>query len=402
MAYVIGLNSGSSFDGIDAVLLETEIGPDGHPTRPKFIDGITFDWPEDIGKDVLRAFHNEVTLFEMCRLNYKAGAVYAEATKALLEKVHKTAEDITVIGFDGQTVYQEPPANDRHEQPKGDKFWEFWTKNLYACGTQIGEQSLVAAAANITTVSHFRPADHAFGGTGAPLMQYFDFVTFRNEGPVLTLNIGGIANCHLVDADRKKMRAFDTGPGNVMSDHAMRKFFNVGYDKDGEFASKGSVNQEMLAELMTHPFLKRTPPRCAWRLDFGAEYADSILDKYSSLKPEDILATFCDFTAACIVKSIVDNVPSYQSIKALIASGGGVRNKTVMSYLVKRLPDGMKVVTSDEFGIPPQYKEAMKFGTLGFATINQLANNIPACSGATQFTVMGKITYAPRFARNTV
>jgi len=399
MAFAIGLNSGSSFDGIDAILEEISIGPDGHPMKPRFVDGITYDWPEAIANRVLKSFNNEIGTFEMCRLNYEAGAVYAEATKELLRKVGKKPEEISVIGFDGQTIYQEPPDNDRYKQAMGDKFWERWSNHLYACGVQIGEQSLVTAETNITTVSHFRPADHAFGGTGAPLMQYLDFIAFRDIGPLLTLNIGGIANCHLAHKDRRKMRAFDTGPGNVMSDYAMKKFFGKKYDRDGEFAAKGSVDPTLLKELEAHPFLLRTPPRSAWRLDFGESYAESIIQKHSHLKQEDILATFCAFTACCIVKSIQDNIPDLAGISTLIASGGGIRNKTIMRQLRERLPQAIELKTSDAYGIPPQFKEAMKFATLGFATLHQLANNIPACSGATQFTIMGKIVQAPRLAK---
>ncbi len=401
MAFVIGLNSGSSFDGIDAVLEEIFVGPDGHPTKPRFVDGISYKWPDSVAHRVLKAFNNEVDTFEMCRLNYEAGAVFAEATKELLKKTRKVSDDIAVIGFDGQTIYQEPPDRKRFAEVAEGRLWELWSKGMYGCGVQIGEQAVIAAHTNITTVSHFRPADHAFGGTGAPLMQYFDFVTFRDIGPVLTLNIGGIANCQLANRDRRKMKAFDTGPGNVMSDYAMRKLFDEPYDPDGRNAARGTVVPRMLAELMEHPFLKREPPRSAWRLDFGEEYAGRVLAAYASEKREDILATFCAFTANCIVTSISANIPDLGGIKTIIASGGGVRNKTIMRFLEEKLPKTITLAISDSYGVPAQFKEAMKFGTLGFAAINQIANNVPACSGATRFTIMGKISYAPRFAKAT-
>ena len=108
-----------------------------------------------------------------------------------------------------------------------------WLDGPYPCGLQIAEPSIVAAACDTTVVTPFRPMEHAHGGSGAPLMQFLDYVAFRDIGPVLTLNIGGIANCQLADADRRRIIAFDTGPGNVMLDHAARVLLGKPYDADG-------------------------------------------------------------------------------------------------------------------------------------------------------------------------
>jgi anhydro-N-acetylmuramic acid kinase len=398
MTYVMGMNSGSSFDGIDAVLAKIEMGSDGHPTKPQFVEGLTYEWPEEVKVLVLKAFSNELTIFELTRLNYVAGAVYAEAALALMKKCSLKPEEVDVIGVDGQTIYQEPPLYDRmHEINESTGLVERWLNGPFPCGMQIGESAIISAYTNITTVTHFRPADHALGGTGAPLMQYLDFVAFRNEkGPVLTLNIGGISNCQLADRDQTKMMAFDTGPGNVMLDHAAKRLYNKPYDEDGKIAASGTANQEMLAELMDHPFFKRKPPRSAWRLDFGADYADQIMDSYSHLRAEDMMATFSDFTAYAIANSIQDNIPSLDEMSVILASGGGVRNKHVMKSLAGKLPSNLRLTTSDEYGIPAAYKEAIKFATLAYATIHQCANNVPSCSGASGYTILGKISLAPR------
>lgn len=400
MVRAIGMNSGSSFDGIDAVLVEVDLGSDGHPTRPIFRAGLSYSWPERVTELVLRAFANDLSIFDLCRLNYVAGAVYTQAAKQLLAECALAPADVLVIGVDGQTIYQEPPdLAGMQALAAADDLVSRWLDGPYPCGLQIGESSVIAAHTDITTVTHFRPADHAFGGTGAPLMQYLDFVAFRDIGPVLTLNIGGIANCQLADRNRENMRAFDTGPGNVMLDHATRHLFHQSYDPNGSIAASGTINEPMLAELLRHPFFARKPPRSAWRLDFGAEYADEVLSRYSALAPEDILATLTAFTAASIVNAIKDHVPNYASIPILIASGGGVRNAYLMHLIHDWLPNHMRLTTSDEFGIPAQYKEAIKFATLGFATLHHLADNIPACSGASQYTILGKIALAPRYAR---
>ncbi|KAJ8127758.1 hypothetical protein O1611_g5881 [Lasiodiplodia mahajangana] len=221
MPYIIGLNSGSSFDGIDAVLCTIEVGADSHPDPPKYVDALTIDWPEELRSLVVRAFENELTIFELTRLNYAAGALYAEATNNLLAKNGLSAEDVDVVGYDGQTIYQEPPDRSKaFLMDKESSLLDRGTKGGYPCGLFIVESGVVAALTDITTVTQFRAVDHALGGSGAPLMQYLDFVAFRGQDrPVVTLNIGGIANLQLASSNRSQMMAFDTGPGNVMIDH---------------------------------------------------------------------------------------------------------------------------------------------------------------------------------------
>lgn len=400
MALVIGLNSGSSFDGMDAVLVEIDLAEDGYPARPRFVDGLAYEWPAEVGDRVLQSFVNKVDIFELTRLNYEAGAVYAEAARELMRRNGLTSEDVHVIGYDGQTIYQEPPQHELLDSVDDASVVGLWHNGPYGAGLQIGEPSVVAAVCDVTVVTQFRPLDHALGGTGAPLMQFLDFCAFRDIGPVMTLNIGGIANCQLANADRSKMMAFDTGPGNVMIDHAMMALFEQDYDANGETAARGTVNEEMLAELLEHPFFKRKPPRSAWRLDFGADYADSFLGKYADLQKEDQVATFTEFTALAILRSIRDNVPDFGDVSEIIASGGGVRNGVLMNRLSELFAkEGVALVTSDKYGIPPQYKEAVKFATLAYANTLDLANNIPAASGAKSFATLGKMVKAPRQAR---
>ena len=422
MPYIVGLNSGSSFDGVDAVICSIDIAADGHPSKPKYIDALTVDWPAELQPLILRAFNNELTIFEMTRLNYAAGAVYAEATNKVLAQAGLKAEDIDVIGYDGQTIYQEPPNRELMETftaSGSTSLVDKWLKGGYACGYFIVESGVVAALTDVTTVTQFRPTDHALGGSAAPLMQYLDFVAFRGEEhSTATLNIGGIANLQLADKDRRKMMAFDTGPGkfflrfvdlvtdrgrtgNVMLDHVIKARTGSGYDKNGECASKGSIISSLLAELKQHPFFKRNPPRSAWRLDFGASFADDILNRYATSSTEDLLATLTDFTAYSIEESLTSFVLPRADVKRLIASGGGTRNGHLMSRLSARLlKHGVKTIISDEVGLPAPYKEAIKFATLAFAAKNGLANNIPAAGGASSYAVLGKLTMAPRLAKN--
>jgi anhydro-N-acetylmuramic acid kinase len=400
MALVLGLNSGSSFDGIDVVLVEIDNGPDGYPARPRFIAGNTYDWPKEIAEIVLRAFENKITIFELTRLNYLAGAVYAESGRSLMRETEVKPGELEVIGFDGQTIYQEPPVHDRLEDLACEEnLVARWLGGPYACGLQIGEPAIVAAACETPTVTHFRTMDHALGGTGAPLMQYLDYVAFRDIGPILTLNIGGIANCQLAHRDRARMMAFDTGPGNVMLDHTMRQRLGQPYDKNGAVAAKGTIDEKLMGRLKEHDFFKRPVPRSAWRLDFGSSYLDRQIAEFGHLSTEDLMATFTEFAAYAITRSITDNVKTLNEISVIMASGGGTRNPTLMARLKEYMPKGLRLTTSDEFGVPPQFKEAIKFATLAHGTINQLANNIPAASGASRFGILGKLVQPPRLAK---
>ena len=400
MVKVIGLNSGSSFDGVDVVLVEIENGADGYPMRPKFIAGNSYDWPKPVADMVLRAFENKIPLFELNRLNYLAGAVYAESARSFMRAQNLKPGDVEVIGFDGQTIYQEPPVHSLlRNYDDSEDLVSRWLDGPYPCGLQIGEPSIVAVACETPVVTQFRPMEHALGGTGAPLMQYLDYVAFRDIGPILTLNIGGIANCHRADADRSKMMAFDTGPGNVMIDHVMRAKFNKPYDKNGEVARSGKVDEKLISFLKEHDFFKRPVPRSAWRLDFGSSYADKVMADYKHLSDKDLVATVTEFAAYAITRSITDNVKSIGEISTIMASGGGTRNGYLMERLAAYMPRGLRLTLSDEFGVPAAFKEAIKFATLAHATVNHLANNIPAASGAVNFAILGKLVLPPRMAK---
>lgn len=214
----------------------------------------------------------------------------------------------------------------------------------------------------------------------------------------MTLNIGGIANLHVASKDRRDMFGFDTGPGNAVSNYLCKKLTGKEYDKDGELASKGNINEEMLDFFMHHPFWDRPVPRSGWVGDYNEEYIDSVIAGFGHLPVEDILATACAFTGAAVAKSMIDNIPAeiIEKTDKLYASGGGVRNPQIMKEIQERIPGNIKVTTSAEIGIPPEYKEAIKFATIAYSTIHCTPGNIPAAGHASQYSILGKIALAPR------
>lgn len=401
MDLIIGMNSGSSFDGIDVILGETEVAADGFPKPLRFLKGNSYKWPQKVQELILPAFENKVDMVGLNRLTYIAGAAMAEAVRAFLRENKLDNRDIFCIGVDGQTIYQEQPRHDRNAgmtPAEKDDWVGRWLDGPYPCGYQIGDTSVIAGLVDITTVTNFRQADHAQGGSAAPLMQYFDYTLFRDRGePVLTLNIGGIANVHLAEKDRSRMYAFDTGPGNLVSDSMAKRLLGQPCDYDGKVALTGKVHAPLLEEFMSHDFFKRPVPRSGWKLDFDANYCDKVMDKYQGVPVEDLLATACCFTAEAIVRNMGDYIPAavLDTVNVMYASGGGVKNLGVMKYLAEKLPSNIRLATSDEIGIPPEFKEACKFATLGYSTLNYIADNIPAADHASRYTLLGKISYAP-------
>ena len=402
MDLIMGMNSGSSFDGIDVILAETELAEDGFPKAPKFLKGGSYQWPEPVAAIVRDAFVNKVDMVGLNRLNYLCGAVFAEKAAQFMRENGIDARDVKVLGLDTQTIYQEQPdhaAIARMTQEERDDWVGRWLSGNYPCGTQMGDTSVIANLTNIDTVTHFRPADHTSGGAAAPLMPYLDYILFRNEpGYTMTLNIGGIANLHVANHDRRKMFGFDTGPGNIISNYLCQALFGMEYDRDGLIAASGRVDEALLDHFMHHPFWNRPVPRSGWSQDYSAEYIQGVIQTFSNLRREDLLATACAFTGAAIARSLAENVPGdiIQSTKKLYASGGGVRNPQIMKEIQRRIPGGIQVTTSAEIGIPPEYKEAVKFATLAYSTIHCIPGNIPAAGHASQYAIMGRIGLAPR------
>ena len=389
MALIMGMNSGSSFDGIDVVLCEIEMDADGFPTAPKYLAGGSYEWPEEVATIVRDSFVNKVDMVGINRLDYLCGAVFAEKARQFMKEQKLKSEEIYCLGIDTQTIYQEQPDHKAIAEmtPEQKDDWVGrWLSKAYPAGLQMGNGSVMANLLNIDTVSHFRAADHTFGGSAAPLMQYLDFILFRKKDhPTMTLNIGGIANLHLACRDRRQMFGFDTGPGNVISNYMTKKLFGKDYDKDGQIGASGKVDEGLLDFFMHHPFFERPVPRSGWIADYSPEYIDSVIAKFSYLPKEDIIATADAFTGAAVARSMV-----------LYASGGGVRNPTIMKEIQQRIPQNIRLTTSDEIGIPASYKEAIKFATIAYSTLHHVPGNIPAAGHASQYAILGQIALAPR------
>jgi len=381
---VAGIMSGTSADGIDVAVVR--IAPERLRPTLTLLAHEGFPYPVALRRAVLAAMNAASTsTAEMARLNWRLGLAYADAVAETAKK-HKIKLDL--IGCHGQTLYHQPRA-------------EAYLGRTFACTWQAGEAQAIAARMRVPVVSNFRPADMFAGGQGAPLVPLLDYVLFADtkRGRVLQ-NIGGIANLTAIPAGAAAdaVIAFDTGPGNMIIDWLAQELFGKRFDRNGAIAARGSVIEPVLAAALGNPYFALKPPRTAGREQFGREYAAAFLrlcQKQNS-RDEDALATATAFTAESIARSYRRFVYARMKRRAVdyIVSGGGARNRTLMSMLRTRLePLGCVLQTTAEFGLPAEAKEAAAFALLAWATWHRQPGNVPAATGAKRPVVLGQVMY---------
>jgi anhydro-N-acetylmuramic acid kinase len=233
----------------------------------------------------------------------------------------------------------------------------------------------------------------AAGGQGAPLVPYVDYLLYRDPklGRV-SLNIGGIANVTAIPpaAEPEQVIAFDTGPGNMLIDALVSQFSRgtMGYDRDGRMAASGSVDKELLGELMDSAYLKQPPPKSAGREQFVAEFVAQLLQH--GLAPADLVATVTAFTADSVADAMDRFVVPRMPVHQLIVSGGGLRNPELIGRLKRVLPQ-VEFRVSNDFKIDTDAKEAIAFAVLAHETYHGRPASLPSATGARHPVVLGKL-----------
>jgi anhydro-N-acetylmuramic acid kinase len=240
----------------------------------------------------------------------------------------------------------------------------------------------------------------AAGGQGAPLVPLLDYVLFAHETRTRVLqNIGGIANLTAIPAGGgpADVIAFDTGPGNMLMDALMERFFQKKYDHDGRVAARGRVLEPVVKAVLKEAYFQRQPAKSAGREQFGTAFATDFAGSCAKVDgtPEDTVSTATALTAESIALAYERFVQLAKSPPVdYIVSGGGTRNPTLMNMLRQRLERmGCKVVVSDAVGLPSQAKEAVAFALLAWQTWHGQQGNIPAATGAKRAVVLGEICY---------
>jgi anhydro-N-acetylmuramic acid kinase len=384
---VAGVMSGTSSDGIDVALVRiTPSRSANAATLPRFalLGHHHAPYPKAVRRAVLAAMNaSRASVADLSRLNFLLGELYAAAVIAAQKRFRVKAQ---LIGCHGQTLYhQGEPA-----QYFGRRIATTW---------QTGEGAVVAARTGVPVVSDFRPADMAAGGKGAPLVPFLDYLLYRHEtiGRIV-LNIGGIANLTAIPANASpaQIKAFDTGPGNMVIDAVTEKLYRCPCDRDGVIALSGKAREEVVAALLRLPFFRRKPPKTAGREQFGRDFAREFVGRFSPFAKRDVVATVTLLTARTIADALARHVlKPGTSYSELIASGGGTRNPTLMAMLANEVkPLGLSLRLSDEFGLPSEAKEAVAFALLAYQTWLRQPSNLPSATGAARPAILGKISYA--------
>jgi anhydro-N-acetylmuramic acid kinase len=383
---VAGVMSGTSADGINVALVKIASGGRHHTSKSQLrfslLAHAEYAYPARVRKAVLAAMNaRRASVADLARVNFLLGELYADAVLATQKKFRLQAE---LIGCHGQTLYHQGEAK------------AFLGRRI-AVTWQTGEGAILAARVGVPLVSDFRPADMAAGGKGAPLVPFLDYLLYRDKriGRVVQ-NIGGIANLSAIAAaaSAQDVLAFDTGPGNMVIDAVVSKFFQQKYDRGGKIAASGTVLENVVAALLRIPYFRQKPPKTAGREEFGREFVSRFVKLCGRARKQDIVATATAFTARSIVDAVQRFVLSRGKFGELVVSGGGAKNSTLMRMLKEELkPDGLKVRSTDEFGLPAEAKEATAFALLAHETWHRRPSNVPSATGAKRAAVLGKISY---------
>lgn len=383
---VIGLMSGTSADGVDAALVALQ--GKGLGIEVEVLAHATYPYPADIRTQVLAASYPSSSSVDLiCHLNATLGHCFADAACAIVEAANLSLPQVQLIGSHGQTIYHIPQTTTCPPR--------------YMSTLQIGEPCIIAERTGITTVADFRPRDMAAGGLGAPLSPYGHYVLFAKPGqPKLIQNIGGIANVTVLTGQGlPETIAFDTGPGNMLIDEAVRHFTGgrQEFDRGGRMAAAGKVHGGLLSDLMQHPFIAQPPPKATGREAFGAHFFQHVLSRATAfgLSAEDVVATCTAFSAASIWHNYASFILNRWPLAEVVVCGGGAQNPLLMQMLSERLPSTCQISTPETYGYPNAALEAVLFALLAHATIHGLATNMPGTTGARQPTILGKIVPAP-------
>jgi anhydro-N-acetylmuramic acid kinase len=362
----VGLMSGTSLDGADAALIETDgehvgkLGPTAY--RPYTDDERT------ALKDALAAARDLTDRTArppaIAAAEALITAIHADVVETLLAAHKIDRRNLAVVGFHGQTVVHRPERR---------------------LTVQIGDGRALAAQIGIPVVYDFRAADVAAGGEGAPLVPVFHRALVRSLGcthPVAVLNVGGVANITFIDQDNALI-ACDTGPGNALIDDFVRRRNGKPYDCEGALAAQGEVDTGLIADVLKRAYFDRPPPKS---LDRDA-FADVDLAAFSVC---DGAATLTALTAACVAR-VVAHLPS-PPVHWIVA-GGGARNPTLMKMLSERLaPAGIQ--TANMVGWSPSALEAQAFGYLAVRSLKGLPITFPRTTGIPR-AMMGGIIAQP-------
>lgn len=370
----IGLMSGTSLDGIDGVLVEFN-GP-AHEQRLSIavLAHVHRAFPMELARELLSlnaAGSNE--LHRAAIAGNALASMYADVVADLLKTARVAPSAVTAIGAHGQTVRHCPGEFDG-----------------IGYTLQLNNPALLAERSGIDVVADLRSRDVAAGGQGAPLVPAFHRAAFgRPNETIAVLNIGGISNLSVLDADGGTI-GFDCGPGNALMDHWCATHQGAPYDRDGAWAASGSAHPGLLSTMQSEPYFGLPPPKSTGRDLFNPAWLDRHLRAItggSALPSQDVQASLAELTAWCCEQSARQGAP--QATRLLVC-GGGAYNGYLMRRLAARLP-WLSVESTAPWGLPADQVEAVAFAWLANAWVHRRTGNLPAVTGAKGGRVLGAL-----------
>lgn len=360
---IIGLISGTSHDGIDAIAVDFEY--DGEVLSAQVLGSSQREYPVELRQRLIAALPpNQTTFAEVCQLDTMIAKQFALASKQL------NLDGVELISSHGQTVYH-------------------WVENNVALGTtQLGQPAWIASLTGVPVLADLRINDIALGGQGAPVVPVLDLLALAEKDTVVaSVNLGGIANITIVDSHSIRA-AYDTGPASALIDAVVLKhqLHPAGFDEDGLIAASGRVNQQLLTLLLQEEFYSLQEPKSTGKELFHIYYLESMVSKLDKeISVEDLVATVTELTAETLAEQI-----NKHSVDKIVFAGGGVHNKTLMSSIEKKTK--LKSESFAEFGISQDLKEAFAMALIGWLSAHDLPSTFPESTGAKSPAVLGTFT----------
>ncbi len=364
---IVGMMSGTSADGVDLVAIR--INGCGRKTKIEVIETQKVDYPFSLKEKILKSMKENSKVRNVCALDFELGNFFGNCAKDFMKSNNL---QVDIIASHGQTVYHHPRPDD-----------------FPACTLQIGDGDLIAARTGVITISDFRVKDIAYGGEGAPLVAYVDYMLYSSKKESIAFNnLGGISNVTYIsmNATESDVIAFDTGPANALIDLVVSKFFNAPFDENGNFSLKGHINEKILEVLKKRemPYISRTPPKSTGKEVYNVDYIDDVAN--SLFNPYDIVRTIVEFTAWTIWESYRRYIIP-KGLDRMVLTGGGVMNKTLVETL-KKYFKGIQIEIAEDW----KFREAKAFAVLANELLCSNPANNPKVTGAISKAFLGKIS----------
>ncbi len=363
----IGIMSGTSLDGIDAVICEFT-----DDDQVQLIAKCSLPFEPELQADLqklLREFN--LHLREFGELEVRLASNYATAVNKLLDLGQIPANEIIAIGCHGQTVYHDP-------------------YNQYPFSLQLVDGNKLAQLTGIDVVCDFRRMDMAYGGQGAPLTPVFHKYFLQGTQARVILNLGGIANITVLEPNNEQVIGFDTGPANCLIDLWVQAKFQLAYDKNGDLARRGQIIPELLAEMLQDPYFSLAAPKSTGKEIYHLAWIQQHLSTLGLINAShaDVLRSLLELTAIT-VSDAVKGVILPEQVEAIYACGGGAYNQ----FLLERIAANsqIQVKTTQELGIDVDQMEAIAFAWFAKRRIEKLPANYETVTGARQKCILGAL-----------